>query len=76
MISGREAYGAYTKFATETAILAITVAKSPFFLPYDDGYSIIPNRSLGPISSGDVKVFSCSPESKECLPLIYGSHKT
>ena len=35
-----------------------------------------PNRSLGPISSGDVKVFSCSPESKECLPLIYGSHKT
>ena len=27
MISGREAYGAYTKFATETAILAITVAK-------------------------------------------------
>ena len=37
MISGREAYGAYTKFATETAILAITVAKSPFFLPYDDG---------------------------------------
>ena len=37
---------------------------------------INPNRSLGPISSGDVKVFSCSPESKECLPLIYGSHKT
>ncbi len=28
MISGREAYGAYTKFATETANLAITVAKS------------------------------------------------
>ena len=27
----------------ETAILAITVAKSPFFLPYDDGYSIICN---------------------------------
>jgi hypothetical protein len=27
MISGREAYGAYTTFATETAILAITVAK-------------------------------------------------
>ena len=26
-------YGAYTKFATETANLAITVAKSPFFLP-------------------------------------------
>ena len=26
-------YGAYTTFATETAILAITVAKSPFFLP-------------------------------------------
>ena len=43
MIYGREAYGAYTKFATETAILAITVAKSPFFLPYDDGYSIICN---------------------------------
>ena len=40
----------------------------------DNGF--IPNRSLGPISSGDVKVFSCSPESKECLPLIYGSHKT
>ena len=39
-------------------------------------FSFIPNRSLGPISSGDVKVFSCSPESKECLPLIYGSHKT
>ena len=38
--------------------------------------AFIPNRSLGPISSGDVKVFSCSPESKECLPLIYGSHKT
>ena len=38
--------------------------------------TIIPNRSLGPISSGDVKVLSCSPESKECLPLIYGSHKT
>ena len=37
---------------------------------------INPNRSLGPISSGDVKVLSCSPESKECLPLIYGSHKT
>ena len=35
-----------------------------------------PNRSLGPISSCDVKVFSCSPESKECLPLIHGSHKT
>ena len=35
-----------------------------------------PNRSLGPISSGDVKVFSCSPESKECLALIHGSHKT
>ena len=35
----------------------------------------IPNRSLGPLSSGDVKVFSCSPESKECLPLIHGSHK-
>ena len=35
-----------------------------------------PNRSLGPISSGDVKVFSCSPESKECLPLIHGSHET
>jgi hypothetical protein len=35
-----------------------------------------PNRSLGPISSGDVKVFSCSPESKKCLPLIHGSHKT
>ena len=44
MISGREAYGAYTKFATETANLAITVAKSPFFLPYDDGYSVICNR--------------------------------
>jgi len=28
MISGSEAYGAYTKFATETANLAITVAKS------------------------------------------------
>ena len=28
MFSGREAYGAYTKFATETANLAITVAKS------------------------------------------------
>ena len=37
---------------------------------------INPNRSLGPISSCDVKVFSCSPESKECLPLIHGSHKT
>ena len=36
----------------------------------------IPNRSLGPISSCDVKAFSCSPESKECLPLIHGSHKT
>ena len=36
-------YGAYTKFATETAILVITVAKSPFSLPYDDGYSIICN---------------------------------
>ena len=35
-----------------------------------------PNRSLGPISSGDVKVFSCSPESKECLPLIHGFHET
>ena len=34
-----------------------------------------PNRSLGPISSCDVKVFSCSPESKECLPLIHGPHK-
>ena len=45
MISGREAYGAYTTFATETAILAITVAKSPFFLPYDDGYSVICNIS-------------------------------
>ena len=40
------------------------------------GYTrFIPNRSLGPIGSGDVKVFSCSPESKECLPLIHGSHK-
>ena len=45
----------------------------------DSGDHIIkllnPNRSLGPISSGDVKVLSCSPESKECLPLIHGSHK-
>ena len=32
-ISGREACGAYTRFATETANLAITVAKT-FFLPY------------------------------------------
>ena len=32
MISGREAYGAYTKFATETANLAITVAKSFYLL--------------------------------------------
>ena len=39
-------------------------------------FVFIPNRSLGPISSGDVKVFSCSPESKESLPLIHGSHKT
>ena len=39
-------------------------------------HGLNPNRSLGPISSCDVKVFSCSPESKECLPLIYGSHKT
>ena len=38
-------------------------------------YLFIPNRSLGPIGSGDVKVFGCSPESKECLPLIHGSHK-
>ena len=37
---------------------------------------INPNRSLGPISSGDVKVFSCPPKSKECLALIHGSHKT
>ena len=29
--------------AAEMAILAITVAKSPFFLPYDDGYSVICN---------------------------------
>ena len=43
-ISGREACGAYTKFAAEMAMLAITVAKSPFFLPYDDGYSIICNE--------------------------------
>ena len=42
----------------------------------DYPFLLNPNRSLGPISSGDVKVFSCSPESKECLPLIYGSHKT
>ena len=35
-----------------------------------------PNRSLGPTSSGDIKVFSCSPESEECLPLVHGSHKT
>ena len=52
----------------------------PFFLsPYGALYVLLtinPNRSLGPISSGDVKVFSCSPESKECLPLIHGSHKT
>ena len=41
-----------------------------------DKNRINPNRSLGPISSGDVKVFSCSPESKKCLPLIHGSHKT
>jgi hypothetical protein len=27
MISGRDAYGAYTRFATDTANLAITVAK-------------------------------------------------
>ena len=33
MISGREAYGAYTTFATETAILAITVAKERTFAP-------------------------------------------
>jgi len=44
-ISGREACGAYTRFATETANLAITVAKT-FFLPYDDGYSIICNGYL------------------------------
>ena len=35
-----------------------------------------PNRSLGPTSLGDIKVFSCSPESKECLALVHGSHKT
>ena len=34
MISGREAYGAYTKFATETANLAITVAKS-FYISHN-----------------------------------------
>ena len=32
MFSGREAYGAYTKFATEMANLAITVAKSFYLL--------------------------------------------
>ena len=42
---------------------------------YEDLY-MSPNRSLGPISSGDVKVFSCPPKSKECLALIHGSHKT
>ena len=41
---------------------------------YHDAF--IPNRSLGPTSSGDIKVFSCSPESEECLPLVHGSHKT
>ena len=46
----------------------------PLIYLQENGFT--PNRSLGPISSGDVKVFSCSPESKECLPLIYGSHKT
>ena len=35
-----------------------------------------PNRSLGPISLGDIKVFSCSPESKECLSLVHRSYKT
>ena len=35
----------------------------------------IPNRSLGPISLGDIKVFSCSPESKECLSLVHRSYK-
>ena len=48
-------------------------------LPFNGGIAAVKlnlNRSLGPISSGDVKVFSCSPESKKCLPLIHGSHKT
>ena len=44
--------------------------------PTADQQDFNPNRSLCPISSGDVKVFSCSPESKECLPLIHGSHET
>ena len=55
--------------------LAVDNAKSGDIINLSGG-SFNPNRSLGPISSGDVKVFSCSPESKECLPLIYGSHKT
>ena len=37
---------------------------------------INPNRSLGPISLGDIKVFSCSPESKECLSLVHRPYKT
>ena len=34
MISTREAYGAYTKFAAEMAMLAITVAKIFTFTSY------------------------------------------
>ena len=42
----------------------------------DEKTEINPNRSLGPISLGDIKVFSCSPESKECLSLVHRSYKT
>ena len=38
--------------------------------------SLNPNRSLDPAGLFNIKVFSCPPESKECLPLIHGSHKT
>ncbi|MBO6033903.1 MAG: hypothetical protein J6Q22_21050 [Prevotella sp.] len=57
-------------------IIAALIIAFPYIVRVAEKFFFNPNRSLGPISSCDVKVFSCSPESKECLPLIHGPHKT
>ena len=42
----------------------------------DNGQSIIPNRSLGPILFSYIKTLGCPPQSHECLSLVHCSHET
>jgi len=62
---------------TDDSVMTLAVAKWLLEDPsHGESHLINPNRSLGPISLGDIKVFSCSPESKECLSLVHRSYKT